>query len=198
MNTQRFIVLQPALLLALILASCASGPEKSTAAAAPARKSLSERLNQSNGYKQDANGNWKPQNDRRSEFESKGKSNFAGKDFNKQEYKAGDYAKKSWWGNKQYAPKSYSGNTDGSRFEKSSDQQGKGAREMNTTAKIPDNYQTDSYTTSAAREAGTAPLKKGSNAAIDKRQKVFQQPEIIDWREQRSLSVDQSKGILGH
>ena len=196
MKTLRFIVLLPVLLLA----SCASGsgPEKSTATAAPARKKLSERVNESNGYKQDASGNWKPQNDKRSEFENKGESNFARKDFKKQEYKTGDYTKKSWWGNKEYTPKSYAGNTDGSRFQKSSAQQGTGARETNTTANIPNDYQTGSYATTSAREAAAAPVKKSSNAAIDHRQKVFQQPEIIDWREQRSLSVDQSKGILGH
>ena len=48
-----------------------------------------------------------------------------------------------------------------------------------------------------AREAGNKPIDKSSNAIVESRQKVFQQPEIIDWKEQRNLSLDQSKGILG-
>lgn len=154
-------------------------------------------MNENNGYKQDAEGTWKPQNDRRSEFESKGESRFAGKNFEKKNYRAGDYAKKSWWGNKEYDRKNYSGNTDGARFQKSSALQGQNAREAGSNAKIPDAYQTDRYETPAARESGTGPVAKSSNATVDKRRKVFQQPEIMDWREQRSLSVDQSKGILG-
>jgi hypothetical protein len=38
---------------------------------------------------------------------------------------------------------------------------------------------------------------KSSNDGIENRRETFQPPEIIDWREQRSLSVDQSRGILG-
>ena len=146
----------------------------------------------------DANGNWVPRNNRRSEFENKGQDpNFAGKDFQKKDYKAGDYAKKSFWGNKEYDHKAYAGNTDGSKFQKSSKLQDKGAREAGTSAAIPDSYKTDTYGTNAAREAGSSPLAKPGNAEIDNRQKVYQQPEIIDWQEQRKLSLDQSRGILG-
>lgn len=183
-------------LLPLLLASCASDKDQKTTAA-PARKSLNQRMSESNGYKQDAKGNWVPQNDRRSEFESQSDSNYAKKDYNKKDYKTGDYAKKSWWGNKDYAAKEYAGNTDGSRFQTPSRLQGKGAHEAGTNAKIPDNYQTADYTTGAAREAGTNPVKKGSSDQIENTRKTFQPPEIIDWREQRSLSMDQSKGILG-
>ena len=183
-------------LLPLLLVSCAKDTSQKTAAA-PSHRSLNQRMTESNGYKQDAKGNWVPQNDRRSEFESKGESNYAKKDFKKQAYKTGDYAKKSWLGNKDYAPKAYAGNTDGSRFKTPSALQGKGAREAGADAKLPDPYQTADYATGTAREAGTSPIKKSGNDLIENRQKTFQQPEIIDWREQRSLSMDQSKGILG-
>lgn len=184
------------LLPLLLLVSCASdsGPDKSSA---PARKGLSERMNESNGYKQDSEGNWKPQNDRRSPYESQGETHDANKDFKKQAYKTGDYTKKSWWGNKDYGRQTYEGNTDGSRFQKSSDLQGKGARESGSNAKIPDNYQTAGYDTGAAREAGGKQIKKGTNPEIENRRDSYQQPEIIDWREQRTLSMDQSRGILG-
>lgn len=192
MKTLRLIALLP-----LLLASCASDKDQKTTAA-PAKRSLNQRMTENNGYKQDAKGNWVPQTDRRSSFESQSDSNYGKKDYQKKDYKTGDYAKKSWWGNKDYAAKPYAGNTDGSRFQTKSKLQGQGAREAGTNAKIPDNYKTGDYATGAANEAGATPIKKGSNDQIENRQETFQQPEIIDWREQRKLTMDQSKGILGH
>jgi hypothetical protein len=192
-KTLRYIALLP-----LLLVSCASDKDKTSTAAAPAQnRSLNERLTESNGYKQDANGNWVPQVDRRSAFEGKSNTSFANKDYKKQEYKTGDYSKKSFWGNKEYTPKAYSGNTDGSRFKKASALQGQGAREAGTHAKISDAYDTGTYATGSAREAGASPIGKPSNAAIENRQKTYKQPEFVDWREQRSVTLDQSKGILG-
>lgn len=185
-------------LLPVLFAACASDKNKKVVATpAPSHKSLNQRMTESNGYKQDAKGNWVPQNDRRSEFESKGESNYAKKNYQKQEYKTGDYAKKSWWGNKDYGSKKYPGNTDASRFQTRSKLQGKGAPEAGTQAQLHAPYQTGDYATGAAREADTAPIRKGSNDQIENRRQTFQPPEIIDWREQRSLSMDQSKGILG-
>ncbi len=151
-----------------------------------------------NGMIKGPDGNLIPKSNKRSSFESKGQDpNFAGKSFDKKQYKTGDYTKKSWWGNKEYDSKPYSGNTDGSRFQKASDLQGKGARESGSTAKIPDTYKTDTYATNSAREAGKDQIAKPSNDRIENRREVSMQPEILDWREQRSLSVDQSRGILG-
>ena len=194
MKVLRYIALLP-----LLLASCASDKDKSATAATPApvRKSLNERMTESNGYKQDSKGNWIPQTDRRSDFEGKSNTSFANKDYKKQEYKTGDYTKKSFWGNKEYAAKPYAGNTDGSRFQKASRLQGQGAREAGTNAKIPDPYQTGTYATGAARETGATPISKSANADIDNRRKNYKQPDMIDWREQRSLTKDQATGILG-
>jgi hypothetical protein len=155
-------------------------------------------MSEKNGYTKDANGNWVPQTDKRSSFESKGQDPNFTKDFKKTEYKTGDYTKKSWWGNKDYDAKAYAGNTDGSRFQKASDLQGKGARESGSNTKIPDPYKTGTYATSDAREAGKNPIAKPSNDGIENRREVYEAPPVIDWREQRSLSVDQAKGLLGH
>jgi hypothetical protein len=183
----------------LLLVSCASdsAAKKKEPASTPPRKSLSERMNEKNGYKQDANGNWVANNDRRSPYEGKGSTYDAKKSFKTNDYKTGDFAKKSWWGNKEYDRQSYKGNTDGSRFQKSSALQGETAPEAGDAAKIPGPYQTDTYATGAAREAGNKTIDKPSNDIVNSRQKVFKQPEIIDWKEQRKLSLDQSKGILG-
>ncbi len=188
----------------MFAASCASksGADKSTASAPSGQKSMNERFGgggrDPGSYRQDSSGKFYLKDDKRSTFEGKTDANFAGKSFKKQEYKAGEYAKKSWWGNKEYDRKAYDGNTDGSRFQTSSNLQGKGAREAGNAADIPDNYQTGTYATGDAREAGRAPIPKGTSAAIENRKDDYSQPAIIDWREQRSLSVDQSKSILGH
>ncbi|MES2925106.1 MAG: hypothetical protein V4819_26365 [Verrucomicrobiota bacterium] len=190
-------------LLPLLLVSCASDKK---AAATPQssggrERSLDEWVQETsrdNGFKQDANGNLVPKSDKRSSFESQGESSYAKKDYKKPDYKTGDYATKSWWGNKDYGSKQYAGNTDGSRFQTTSRLQGKGAREAGTNARIPDNYKTGAYSTGAAQEAGATPIKKGSSDEIENTRATFQQPEITDWREQRKLTMDQSKGILGN
>jgi hypothetical protein len=179
-----------------LAASCASDSDSS--ASGNGFVPLSQRLEENNGYAQDASGSWVPRNDKRSSFESQGASPyFNNSNYSKKTYQTGEYSKKSWWGNKDYGRKSYAGETDGSRFQKSSRQQGHSAREAGGSADIPDAYQTGAYATSAAREAGTRKVAKPSDAETDIRRRVYQQPEIIDWREQRSLTLDQSKGILG-
>jgi len=185
------------LLLTLLAASCASDSGNSSPAP-EAQKPLSQRLNESNGYKQDANGNWVPKIDKRSSFESQGESPYFKGEYHGKTYKAGEYAKKSWWGNKDYGRQSYAGDTDGSRFQQKSRLDGQSARETTgDTAKISGPYQTGNYATSAAQEAGNSRLAKPSDAVTDSRRKVYPQPEIIDWQQQRAITLDQSKGILG-
>lgn len=186
------------LLLTLIAASCASDSGSGSSPAPEPPKPLSQRLNDSNGYQQDANGNWVPKIDKRSSFESQGEShNFKG-EYKGKTYKAGEYAKKSWWGNKDYGSQSYAGDTDGSRFQKKSRLDGQSSRETTgDAAKISGPYQTGNYATSAAREAGSSRLAKPSDVETDSRRRVYPQPEIIDWQQQRSITLDQSKGILG-
>lgn len=182
--------------LAIILtASCAQ--ENTDPAIPTPRRSLSQRLDEKNSYKVDANGNWTPTNDRRSSFESQGDSPYFKGKFEKKEYKSGEYAKKSWWGNKDYGKKSYDGNTDGSQFQKSSRFDGKGAREAGTDSGLSKNYQTDPYATKAAREAGKKGINKTSDAETDIRRSVYKAPEVIDWKEQRTMDLEQSKGLLG-
>jgi hypothetical protein len=158
---------------------------------------MSQRLSEKNGYQQDSKGNWVPRTDRRSEFESKGEAHLGKKDFRKKDYKTGDFAKKSWWGGKSYERKPYAGNTDGSQFAKSSALQGKGAREASSNLAKPDRYDTPSYATAAARESRNSAITAPSAAQDRVDQRGTVQPEIIDWRQQRNLSMDQSKGLLG-
>lgn len=197
----RLALLLPAAVMLAV--SCASDQKPSAppaAAEVAATKPLSQRLNESNGYEVDADGNWVPRNNKRSSFENQGSSPyFQGSNPNqKKEYKTGDYSKKSWWGNKDYGRKPYQGETDGSRFQQSSRLNGMGAREAGKAARGTDPYETGTYATTAAREADTRDIAKPSDAETDFRRRTSNmQPEIIDWREQRDLSVEQSRGILG-
>lgn len=196
--------LQPAtlVLLALLPVSCASdsnADKKSSTAFKPFSQRLAEdqQMKGKNSFAADANGNFLPQENKRSSFESQGKSPYFQGDYAKKPYKTGEYAKKSWWGNKEYGSQKYAGNTDGSRFQQDSRFDGKGARESGSDARIPGAYQTDNYATNTAREAGSDRLSKPSNAEIDNRREVFQQPAVLGWEEQRKLSIEQSRGILG-
>lgn len=184
----------PCLLLLLLPLSCASdsgdsGPEPP--------KTLSQRLNEKNGYTQDADGNWLPQTDKRSSFENQGQSAYFQGDYAKKPYETTDYSKKSWWGNKNYGSQKYSGNTDGSRFQTTSRHDGTGALETGKSAGLANAYQTNDYRIGAAREAGTKGIEKSSDAETDIRRRVYPAPEIIDYQQQRSLSLGQSKSLLG-
>jgi len=186
-------------LVAVLTASCASDKQPDMAAAETGPRPLSQRLNEGNGYMVDSEGNWVPRNNRRSSFESQGASPyFRGTNPNQNKsYKPGEYARKSWWGNKDFGRQSYQGETDGSRFSQSSRHDGQGARESGAGARTPDPYQTGGYQVGSARESAAGNLAKPSDARTDTRRRVFQEPEIIDWRQQRSLTLEQSRGILG-
>lgn len=189
-------------LLALLPVSCASdsaADKNSDTGFKPFSQRLAEdqQLKGKDSFKADANGNFVPQQNKRSSFETKGQSAYFQGEYGKKTYKTGEYSKKSWWGNKEYGRQQYAGNTDGSRFQKNSRFGGQGARESGSAADLPGAYQTDTYATGAARETGTEKLGKPSNAEIENRREVFQQPEVLGWQEQRKLSMEQSRGILG-
>ncbi len=183
-------------MIASVLAvSCAKDKHKESAATF---KPLSQRLDESNGYKQGPDGSWVPKSDKRSSFEAQGRSQYFQGEYQKKAFKTNDYTTKSWWGNKDYGAKPYTGNTDGSRFEKASRLDGKGARESDHAADLPKDYKTGEYATNAARETEQGAIAKPYESQTDPGRRVDLKPEIIDWREQRKLSLEQSKGILGH
>ena len=161
-------------------------------------KPLSQRLEEKTGYKQTSNGAWVPQSNQRSSFEKKGKSPYFQGEYQKKSYQTEGYAKKSWWGNKDYGRKEYENDKDGSHFQKNSRFDNQGAPESGAEADLPGAYQTNNYATHSAREASKGKLAKPSNTQTDTRRKVYPAPEIIDWRQQRTLSLEQSKGLLGH
>lgn len=191
------------LLFSLAIVSCASSSDdkKSTTEKKYGGdyKPLSQRMEETNGYVQDADGNWKPKSDKRSAFEAVGEDqNFKTKgSFATKEYKTGEVSKKSWWGSKEVARKEYVGNTDGSRFMKTSRYQSEDAREAGRNANLPGEYKTGTYATGAARETRKTEISRAADAATEQRRGLFAQPPEVDYRQVRSLSIEQSKGILG-
>ncbi len=183
---------------AVALASCA-GTETDNAKPAPAtHKSMSERMNEGGGYKQDEDGNWVPKSDKRSSFDSQRESAYFKGKIDKKDYKTGDYAKKSWWGSdKDYGRKSYEGNTDGSRFQTAARQDGQMARADGQKAKLTGPFETNTLDRKSAREAGASAIPRTTDASVQSQREKYVAPSVIDWREQRRMSMDQSRGILG-
>ncbi len=196
----------PAILLTLpfLLFSCSGdgGGKKTSSTDGSGFKPFSERMGDTmsgrdGGYSKDPEGNFVPSSKKRSSFEHNRDSKYFKGDYAKKDFKTNDYSKKSWWGDTQYESKKYEGDTDGSRFQTSSKFQGAGAREANTAADLPGNYKTGNYATSSAREATSRRIDKPSDAETDIRRRVYSAPSVVDWKEQRGMSVSDTKGFLG-
>lgn len=194
---------------AAAVASCAHDARKS-AQAKPAEHHGERDINDwaaskgGSGYAQDAKGNWMPKDGaRRSQFEAKRDSHYTNKANamfgGNQTYKTGDFKKTNFWGNKEYIGHTqYAGNTDGSRFKQASHFADGKAREAGSLwAKGDQAYKTKGFATRSAREQNGKHLDHPSDVETDLARRNYEQPEIHDWREQRSMSVDQTKGILG-
>ncbi|MEM1084738.1 MAG: hypothetical protein AAGI48_11570 [Verrucomicrobiota bacterium] len=116
----------------------------------------------------------------------------------KREFAAKDYRNKAFWGSKDYQQKVYGGPTDGSRFQKGSRLNGKGAREGSLASTATGAaYSTGSYATGGAREEGQAGIGRSSDPKVDARRRSFKEPPITDWRNQRGLTIDDTRSMLG-
>lgn len=193
----RYLVGLPLVLISLGVMSCANQDADPSKPSGTERKSLADRLSESGGYKQDADGNWVPKSDKRSAYDSQRDSPFSAGTIDNKTYKTGDYAKKSWWGTKDYETAEYSGNTDGSRFQTKARQDGQIARADGVQAQLEGPYKTNTLERNSARESSTSAIAKPANSYTENQQQTFKAPSVIDWREQRSMSLDRSKGILG-
>lgn len=181
----------------VMLASCADQQADPSKPVVAERKGLQERLSESGGYKQNENGEWVPKSDKRSPYDSQGDSPYFKGKVKTEQYKTGEYTKKSWWGSKDYGTKSYAGNTDGSKFQTKARQDGQVSRDSGKTARTTDPFKTSTLPRESARESGNAAIKRPTNAAVESRRSTYKAPSVIDWKEQRSMNMDQSRGILG-
>ncbi|MGA0846462.1 MAG: hypothetical protein ACO3RV_07970 [Luteolibacter sp.] len=193
---QSWIAILAACLLTL---SCANQKLETSSATVP-RAQLSDRIMEKNGYTVDEDGNWEPQTDRRSPYEGKRAPTAMGGQANQssKRYQTDSYEKKSWNGNSAYEVKAYQGNTDGSRFFQKSRHQGAAARESRQTARGSETtYQTDIFATESARENSAKRIERISDAETDALRGKQQAPKVIDWQQQRDLSLDESRSLLG-
>eukprot|EP00903_Cladosiphon_okamuranus_P003938 g3936.t1 len=173
------------------LGSCANDEADSARpteqAAGP--KSLSERLSETNGYTQDEDGNWTVKSDKRSQYDSQRDSAYFKGKIEKDQYKTGSYAKKSWWGSKDYGKQEYSGNTDGSRFMTEARQAGQQARFDGQTANVKGKFETNTLGREAARESGFSAIDKPSSSSVESARSSYKAPSIVGWQEQREMSA---------
>lgn len=184
------------LLSCLMVGACGPGSDAATAAGA-APKPLSQRIQEKQGYQVDAQGNWKPVNNRRSGFESQGRSAESNRQVEKKAYQTRSYEKTSWWGERNFQTQAYPLRQDADRFQQPFSRAGQSAREAGRDAGLNRVHPTNPYATRAAREAGTARLARPADAETEQRRHGVDPPEIIDWREQRQMDIQQSKSILG-
>ncbi len=119
--------------------------------------------------------------------------NFEGKEF-----QADEYEKKAFWGKKDYVKQVYGGNTDGSRFQQSSRFDGQSARQSGQSARGDGKaFAVSEYGTNSAREGSSANIERVSDAETDVRRRVYQQPEVRDWRAKRNISKEEARSLLG-
>ena len=138
------------------------------------------------------------ESDRRSSFEGKSSSMTASQDFSGKDYTTKSYAKKRWGRDSVFERKQYQGNTDANQYkmepwfvQKQALAEGKQASAEGQT------YQTSDYAKSTALEQASSRMKHPSDAETDVRRRVYEQPDIIDWKEQQGLGVKDTKRMLG-
>ncbi|MEK6231193.1 MAG: hypothetical protein N2A42_05030, partial [Luteolibacter sp.] len=176
--------------------ACADKADPSKPAVAE-HKGLQQRLSEGGGYKQDENGQWVPKSDKRSQYDRQGDSPYFKGKFAKGDFKTDKYGKKSWWGSKDYGTNGYEGNTDGSRFRAKARQDGASARNGDKKARETGSFTTNSLDRKSARETGASPLDRPVDASVESRRGLYKAPSVIDWKEQRTMSMEQSRGIFG-
>ena len=190
-----------AILACALLASCGAGSDGDGNLAATESASglapLSQRLNEEQGYVRDANGNWVPRNNRRSQFENRTASGTDRRnDYATKRYSAREYQTAEWTRTRSDTPKPYSGDTDGSAFQTTAAAQGQTFRESSARARTPGQYQTSDYLTGASREDSARRHDRPADARVENRRQSPIEPEIIDWRQQRDLGIDQTRSML--
>lgn len=132
-----------------------------------------------------------------SEGSNRSNSQFS-KAYDGKDFKTDEYEKKAFWGKKDYVKQVYDGNTDGSRFQKSSRFDGSTARQSGQSARGDGkSYQVSDYGTNTAREGSTEGIDRTSDAETDLRRRVYRQPEVRDWRAKRDISKEETRSLLG-
>ncbi len=134
---------------------------------------------------------------RRSRFEGRQVDGY-GKAIAKKRFDTHERSKRPWWGKKDYGRKSWTGNKEAADAGRKSWFGSRRAKEGGKMARAAGkSYETGPYGTGAASEAGTKRLGHGEDALTKNRRETSPDPRIIGWEEQRKMSMEQTRGILG-
>lgn len=147
----------------------------------------------------DKDGNPVMKSDRRSSFEGKRSQIAGGRDFSGRDYTTKSYRKKRWSGsNRIFGKKEYQGNTDARGYQKEPWFVRKQANSQNKRARADGRaYSVNRFRTGSAREQNGRRIARVSDAETDVRRRVFKEPEIIHWKEQKGMSVKDTNRLLG-
>ncbi len=146
----------------------------------------------------DKNGNPVMKSDLRSSMDGKQSSIAGGRDFKGKDYNTKSYRKKRWGGNTFFPRKKYQGNTDASHYksepwfvQKQASAAGKRSRADGMA------YAVNPFRTSSASEQDSRRITRTSDAETNFRRRVYKQPEITNWKDQKGLSVKDTNRMLG-
>lgn len=146
----------------------------------------------------DKDGNPVMKSDRRSSFEGREGYVGGGKKFSGKNYATQSYGKKNWFGSKVFGKKQYQGNTDAGRYQKEPWFVRKQALASGKRARADgESYSVNPFRTSSAREQGGARIKRTTDAETSVRRRVYKQPDIIHWKEQKGLTIKDTNRMLG-
>lgn len=186
--------------LALMLSQCADKDTDSNAASEAAKpRTMNERFNNrgKEGYYQDSEGNWKIQNDKRSSFETVGRSSLDNRQYSGKSYNPGTVQKKSWWGDTSHARPAYAGNTAAPQYQKTANASGKNANEGGTKSLFSrKSVTTNRLDSRSANENSSAAIKTNKATQNETTRSSLEQADIIDWKEQRALQLKDTKSWL--
>jgi len=185
--------------LSALLSHCADKADDSQAATEASKpRSMNERFNArgKEGYFQDSEGNWKIKDDKRSSFESVGRSPLANQQYSGKAYNPGTVEKQSWWGNTRYQKQAYLGNTSAEQYQTTANDAGKSANEAGSRSIFSrKSVTTRTIDRTNATESGRSNSMQHTDAARET-QRAYAQPDIIDWKEQRALQLKDTKSWL--
>ena len=147
----------------------------------------------------DDSGNPQMQSDKRSSFENTGANSMAsGNNYSGKEYTKKSYRKERWGGDSDYKTKLFNGSKTASNYDKEpwfvKNQSSDYNQRANEGKK---SFFTKLFGTSSAREQNGESLDRPSDAETDVRNRVFKQPEVIGWKDQQTLSISDTKSMLG-
>jgi hypothetical protein len=116
-----------------------------------------------------------------------------------QQYQAGEYKKKSFWGAKDYAKTVYGGNTDADGLRKPSRFQGDSAGEGAKVARDGSRaYNTGGeYATGSSRDLGKDRITKFAGAEDSRQSNMVTDADVVPWQQQNGMTIEESKGRMG-